>query len=1118
MPEFNRKPVRFAARVTNADGKVLENADVVVVSPDGHEVSLEFKEGAGVHAGEVSPGRSLITAAHDDLTAEERTVDVGSDPQPELFILAEEGVPTYFRETVRVPVTVDEDLIAVTLARGRDQARSQLEAAVQELGMEEQEVPDLARRSGMRLYRVDDAEEAVEQLRHLEAVEHVGAVVSQTEETFSHLTDQVVVRFQAPQKNEVPSLAREYGFTVERELISSPSTYVMRWERGGSRAILPVIEELAARDDVVWAEPSLVVSPMLDAITPGDTLWDGLWDRQLIGLPDAWQALQDAGLNTFGDPGITLAVWDSGTQTSGGAPTNGDFQGTLSDGTPKVKAVFDFENMVANNDNPWSNHGSGVAGVSVAKANNPTPASAAGVVGSAPNVGIMLVAGRVPYIDIEVADQYLWMAGFDPQSPIAGFPAPPPVGADVITCSLTPGAGAPLSGTARATLDFVTTFGRGGKGTLCFFSTGNQNMDITTWRPYGAYEKAVAIAATSLDDDGTTEIRGAYSGWGPIDFCAPSQDALGTVHNPPTGYMPWSAAHQGQGNLPSTVTQQTTLTAAAASGDTTITVASVTGFAAGGVIHLGPFGANGSEPAQVNAVNAATNQLTLQSGLLNAHGAGDVVVTGPAGHRNNFGGTSSATPLAAGVGALVLSASPSLTHIEAREILRSTAVKLDLANTDPVGQWLDANGDPSVTSGQPPVRSGWYGFGRIDAAAAVTEAVVFAAARDLVIRDNLADTGAVASTGAFWNSPDIWCRTTDPTGDPAAVPASYGVAGPHQSPVRGQTNWLLARVANNGTQPSLDAWVRASVTHFPGTEFTYPESFQPTNGPGDPLPSPLTPGTYFIGEAKVTALAPGADEVVAMEWPAALIPPSTVMTPGGTVAWHPCLLVEITPHDGPLPTGNHVWDDNNLAQKNISIVDADAGIDFASAVVLGSFLNPADAFYLDIHRGKLPQGVLLYVDLMDPVLLRRLHTCEPGDQPRRPTLGSLLEHVFVGAAPGGEVTLSPSATTAVALPPQLGGPPALVTRPPLRPAIRRGWKTGWHERREVVFLHPHPRVRLPICGGQGRLLPVVIGGIVDEGVEQGTYEVVLVQRQPDGRPSGSATVHVRIGQKDDVEG
>jgi Subtilase family len=347
------------------------------------------------------------------------------------------------------------------------------------------------------------------------------------------------------------------------------------------------------------------------------------------------------------------------------------------------------------------------------------------------------------------------------------------------------------------------------------------------------------------------------------------------------GFMPWGADHAGTGNLISFAQLQTTLSSATAVGATSLSVTIVIGFAVGSVVHIDAIGAAGGEPSIVTAINGATNQLTLNTGLLNTHAAGEAVLTGPANHRNNFGGTSLATPLCAGAAALVLSANPSLTYIEARQILRDTAFKFDLANTDPVGQWLDANGNPSVTSGLPAVKSGWYGYGRVDAAAAVQSAIPFATSRDLVIRDHLSDTGAGASTGAFWNSSDIWCRTTTPGMDPGALPPNYTIEGPHQDPIRGQPNWVYARVHNNGTAASLDAWVRISVTHWPGMEVTYPTSFQPTNGPGDPLPSPMTPGTYFIGEAKVTGIALGGEQIVNVEWPSGLIPPSDVMTPSG---------------------------------------------------------------------------------------------------------------------------------------------------------------------------------------------------------------------------------------------
>lgn len=72
----------------------------------------------------------------------------------------------------------------------------------------------------------------------------------------------------------------------------------------------------------------------------------------------------------------------------------------------------------------------------------------------------------------------------------------------------------------------------------------------------------------------------------------------------------------------------------------------------------------------------------------------------------DFGGTSSASPTAAGVMALILSAHPNLTRDEAIEILLTTTDIID-----PVGGNYDAFG-----------HSDWYGQGRVNAAAAVAEA------------------------------------------------------------------------------------------------------------------------------------------------------------------------------------------------------------------------------------------------------------------------------------------------------------------------------------------------------------------------------------------------------------
>jgi phosphatidylserine/phosphatidylglycerophosphate/cardiolipin synthase-like enzyme/subtilisin family serine protease len=104
---------------------------------------------------------------------------------------------------------------------------------------------------------------------------------------------------------------------------------------------------------------------------------------------------------------------------------------------------------------------------------------------------------------------------------------------------------------------------------------------------------------------------------------------------------------------------------------------------------------------------------------------------------HGFGGTSSATPLVAGIAALVISANPDLSAREVAGILQRTASK-DL-NLDPYPKTPAAAFDPDPTWDISPVApfdsgdfeiddrfgkwSPWFGYGRVDARAAVAEAI-----------------------------------------------------------------------------------------------------------------------------------------------------------------------------------------------------------------------------------------------------------------------------------------------------------------------------------------------------------------------------------------------------------
>jgi subtilisin-like proprotein convertase family protein len=120
-------------------------------------------------------------------------------------------------------------------------------------------------------------------------------------------------------------------------------------------------------------------------------------------------------------------------------------------------------------------------------------------------------------------------------------------------------------------------------------------------------------------------------------------------------------------------------------------------------------------------------------------GLGVVAPTGEGSQfTSGFGGTSSATPLAAGVAALIISANPLLSASEVISILRRTASKqLDFT---PYPRTPPASFDPNPSwdiSPVEPLNSGafqnlgdvdgtwspWFGFGKVDAERAVAEAI-----------------------------------------------------------------------------------------------------------------------------------------------------------------------------------------------------------------------------------------------------------------------------------------------------------------------------------------------------------------------------------------------------------
>jgi subtilisin family serine protease len=741
----------LSVRVTTFDQRPIAQARVTARSGTGAVATATTDSRGRARLNRADASDLVVRVEAPRLEPQERTVSGQQPERVELFMLGRPGMPFYYRGTVRVPFQPINDAVGVLMrdagADAAGQPRSigpgEVTARAQRLAEEPgttllRSEGNFARSNiaviGLQKDRIDRDPGAL--VRHLAAraeVEQVGALVQLSDEHASFLTDTVIARFtDGVDDAAVAQIAARHELTPVGRFADLGNVHRLRFKGPATYAVLDASNALADEPEILWAEPDLVHTVEKDAVTPGDLLFPEQWDHPIIHLSDAWQSLGSLDPQlTFGSPDITIAVVDSGVDV-----THPEFSGTVSNGQPKVYQQFDFTNMAANMNNLAGDHGTCCASAATAKANNPSTVAGVneGVAGVAGNC--RLIAIRQGVSEARYAEMYLWAAGFDAGSSTPGFPAQITPGADVITNSFTVFTGGPISGLMSTTFDRLTDGGRGGRGVLLFFAAGNKdrNLDVALEQAWGVYDRCMCVSASTLATDGIREEKASYSNYGDdVDFCAPSSDQLGVVHDPPTAYGAHTATilTAPEGNaLPGHPDRRTSLTAATAAGDVTITVGTVAGLAADQAILIGTVGTAGTEGRKITAVNAAANQVDIDPALSNTHLVGTDVAAGPFSHRSNFSGTSYATPVCAGTAALMLSANPHLLWHQVRDILRNTAVKIDPNNIQTAshldladGRWRDGSGristDPGYTG---PLVSWYYGFGRIDAAEAVRRA------------------------------------------------------------------------------------------------------------------------------------------------------------------------------------------------------------------------------------------------------------------------------------------------------------------------------------------------------------------------------------------------------------
>lgn len=948
------------------------------------------------------------------------------------------------------------------------------------------------------------------------------------------LTNELVVRFESSvTEQQAQQIAKRYGFRVLRRIVYLGNAYL--WQHGDlpHYHLLNIARELVDKFPVRYAEPNIIFQIEQDVYNPNDFLYLEQPHFQVINADDAWDALDDINVNLrAGSPSVTIAVFD----VNGVAPNHPDLTGNLTDGTAKMSANFNFVNW-ANQTvaNLTGDHGTQCA--SSATGRFDSNIGGTGLAGNCHLIGARLPAAAS---GVDMADAWIWAAGFNTGSNNPNFPAQLATGADVISNSwgITGGA---LTNAIKDALDFLTVYGRGGRGCVVCFSIGNLGyVQFSNRRTYAAYERTIAVGASinanptnpcnsaHADHNGNlnnlpavVDTRAYYSPYGPeLDIVAPSHTCYDPALPGARVRDPVMAAVRvDEGDWPGDSIAQTTLTSAVAAGDTVIQVTNSVGFNVGEFALLGGPGTTPNETKEITAV--APGQITVLA-LDNAYAVGTIVVTGPNDYAMNpvvgFGGTSHSCPTVAGAVALILSVRPELTWVQVREILRTTARRIDIGQANAIGQWVDNDGDGVDEFSQ------WYGYGCLDVNAAVIATRDLGTAADVVVRDNQTDDGTVPTGGWHAHSPDIWVRRTD---DP--IPAlAYDVNPPHENPIGGQDNYVFMRVKNKGTAGSNEVYLRAYIKHYAGFDFTYPDEWQPTTRPGDAVPTPLVPGTYLIGEERIDNLAQDDDIIVKMTWNANLVPPAEVLVGGVNVRWHPCLLAEVSPHDGPAPATTaatyEVMKDNNLAQRNITIeYPGDADDDFAVGVVAGTS-SPVGVDAIIIDRSFLPADYRVFIRIADNRhMIHWLKLLEggvleateplpgspyekPEPSPRWPEKPSakgtckvtLLESTRLGidCCDGNALVINAPARTQIEL--LCRGDEGLLGRPKLQKGIYQG--------QDVIFFNGGSQaLELPLRLTSGEFVPIILGLARPTG-RRGGGMLKATQRKGDGELSAGYTI------------
>ena len=221
---------------------------------------------------------------------------------------------------------------------------------------------------------------------------------------------------------------------------------------------------------------------------------------------------------------------------------------------------------------------------------------------------------------------------------------------------------------------------------------------------------------------------------------------------------------------------------------------------------------------------------------------------------------------------------------------------------------------------------------------------------DLYIKDNTEDMGFEPNTTIkeknFWSAPQVWVRHQ-----------KDGIEE-HQNPLGGKDNYIYVRVWNRGQKKSPESRVSAFWAKA-GTNLQWPEAWT-----GQMMIENIPVGGTVPSLGIVPPLEPGQSAKVVIKWPTPNPEDFSIITNeavGGRNLWHFCLLLMISDRNDSLTYPKlpdiyrHVTYNNNVVQKNVTIVNIGTGSSYEGAVSVINHLKTKEAYSLDVI--ELPNAI-----------------------------------------------------------------------------------------------------------------------------------------------------------------